>query len=203
MKKILGTIGCLFFTHCIFNSSLELREGISGFGTHFPALATVVTHTTGPILEMGCGDYSTPLLHALCAPTGRTLVSTDVSQEWIEFFLDMQRDWHTFIYVSAYEPHHDANNAWFSVGQGMWDTVGSDTHWSVVLIDHSPGLRRVADIIRLRPQTDIFVVHDTEDMQYGYDRVLKTFKYIYEYRRYHITTTIVSDTIDVAKFFEL
>ena len=203
MKKTLGIIGCLFFTHYIFNSPHELREGIANFGTHFPALALMVAHTTGPILEMGCGDYSTPMLHALCTPTKRMLVSADVSKAWLELFLYMQRDWHTFIYVPAYEQQHNGNNAWFSVGQGAWDTVGSNTRWSIVLIDHNPGLRRVIDIERLRPQTEIFVVHDTEDIQYGYDRVLKTFKYIYEYRQYHITTTIVSDTIDVAKLFEL
>jgi len=203
MKKIVGIIICLLFTHCIFNYSCELREGIAGYGTHFPVLATVVAQTTGPILEMGCGDYSTPMLHGLCAPTMRMLVSADVSETWLSLFLDLERDWHRFIYVPVYEGEHNGNNIWFSIGQWMWDTVGSDTHWSVVFIDHSPGLRRVIDIERLRSQTDIFVVHDTEDMRYGYDRVLKTFKYIYEYRRYHITTTVVSDTIDVAKFFEL
>jgi hypothetical protein len=203
MKKIIGIICCLFFTHYTFTSFPELRKGIANFGTRFPVLATVVANTTGPILEMGCGDYSTPMLHALCAPTKRMLVSTDVSRDWLELFLDLQRNWHTFIYVPAYEKQHSGNNAWFSIGQSAWNSVGSDTHWSVVLIDHNPGLRRVVDIERLRSQTDIFVVHDTEDEQYGYERVLKTFKYVYEYRRYHVTTTVVSDTIDVAKLFEL
>jgi hypothetical protein len=202
MKKI-GILASLFLTPMISNCVVELREGISGYGTHFPALATVVMHTTGPILEMGCGDYSTPMLHALCAPTKRLLVSTDVSKDWLEFFLDMQRDWHQFIHVPAYEEESALNNIWFSMGQDEWDSIGTDTHWSIVLIDHSPGLRRVVDLERLRPYTDIFVIHDTEDKRYGYDRVMRKFKYVYEYRRYHITTTIVSDTIDVAKFFEL
>lgn len=203
MQKTIRIIVCLLFAYHITNCATELREGIAGYGTHFPVLATIVAQTTGPILEMGCGDYSTPMLHALCAPTKRMLVSTDASEEWLEFFLDMERDWHRFIYVPAYEPRHDANTIWFSISQYMWDNIGSDTHWSVVLIDHSPGLRRIFDIQRLRANTDIFVIHDTEDKRYQYDRVIKTFKYVYEYRRYHVTTTVVSDTIDVAKFFEL
>jgi hypothetical protein len=203
MKKTLGIAICLFSTHLIFSAPQELRVGINSWGTHFPVLATVAAFTTGPILEMGCGDYSTPMLHGLCAPTKRTLVSTDASKTWIEFFTDMQRDWHTFIYVPAYGPESDENDTMFSLEQDAWDTIGSDTHWNIVFIDHRPGLRRVIDIKRLRPQTDIFVIHDAQDKAYKYDQVLKTFKYIYEYRRYHITTIVVSDTIDVAKFFEL
>jgi hypothetical protein len=203
MKKILTIAVCLLFTHHIFNAPQELREGINAYGTHFPVLATVVAHTTGPILEMGCGDYSTPMLHALCAPMKRTLVSTDAHKGWLELFVDMQRDWHTFTYVPAYEPHSELNNISFSIGQNAWDTIGSDMHWSIVFIDHSPGLRRVVDIERLRPQTDIFVIHDAQDTSHGYERVVKTFKYVYEYRRYHVTTLVVSDIIDVAKLFEL
>ncbi|HLW72531.1 MAG TPA: hypothetical protein VKR54_00605 [Candidatus Babeliales bacterium] len=203
MKKIFAIAICLLFTHHIFSATQERRVGINAWGTHFPVLATVVANTTGPILEMGCGDYSTPMLHGLCAPTKRTLVSTDASKQWLEFFADMQRDWHTLIYVPAYGPKSNEDDTMFSPEQDAWDSVGADTHWNIVFIDHRPGLRRVIDIERLRSQTDIFVIHDAQDRAYGYDRVLKTFKYVYEYRRYHITTKVVSDTIDVAKFFEL
>ena len=203
MKKIVVIVVCLFFTHNIFNAVQEFRNGINGFGTHFPVLATIAANTAGPILEMGCGDYSTPMLHALCAPMKRMLVSTDADKKWLELFLDMERDWHTFIYVPAYAQYSEKNTVWVSVGEDAWDAIGSDTHWSIVFIDHTPGLRRVVDIERLRSQTDVFVMHDAQDSYYGYDEVLKTFKYVYEYRRYHITTKVASDTIDVAKFFEL
>lgn len=203
MKKIVTIAAYLLFTHSISNAIQELRVGINAWGTHFPVLATVAAHTTGPILEMGCGDYSTPMLHALCAPTKRKLLSTDANKEWLELFIDMQRDWHTFTYVPAYEPYSTKNNISYSIGQDAWDAIGSDTHWSIVFIDHSPGLRRVVDIERLRPNTDIFVIHDAQDKSHGYDPVAQTFKYVYEYRRYHVTTLVVSDVIDVAKLFEL
>jgi len=205
MKMTLSTMLCVnvallsSISQC---SHQKLRDGISAYGTHFPALATIVANTQGPILEMGCGDYSTPMLHALCAPTKRMLVSTDVHQSWLSLFLDLQRSWHTFAYVPAYEKQDQRNNIWYCVGQDAWDSIGQDIHWSVVLIDHSPGLRRVVDIERLRKNTDIFVIHDTEDARYGYDRILNSFKYKYVYDRYNITTTVVSDTIDIATFFE-
>jgi hypothetical protein len=200
MKKItlnltLLIVGCL-------NAYTPLRQGIANHGTHFPALATIVANTQGPILEMGCGDYSTPLLHALCAPTQRFLVSTDADPRWVLLFLDYQRSWHRFQFVPAYEQHDGRNTLWYSVGQNAWDAVGNDVHWSIVLVDQSPGLRRVIDIERLRSHTDIFIVHDTQDSGYGYEPLLSSFKYKYVYDRYHITTTIVSDTIDIGLFFE-
>ena len=36
-----------------------------GYATRQPLLALAVAQTDGPILELGCGHYSTPLLHAL------------------------------------------------------------------------------------------------------------------------------------------
>lgn len=202
MKKILTMSALLLFVGNIMSNPEGLRNGIHGYGTHFPALATLVANTSGPILEMGCGDYSTPMLHALCAPTKRMLVSTDVDADWINLFMDMKRDWHSFIYVPAYEKKSASNSIWFSVGQDAWDVVGSDTHWSIVFIDHSPGLRRIHDIERLRSHTDIFIAHDADDERYEYDRI-KPFKYFYTYKRYHVTTIIMSDTVDVAKFFDL
>lgn len=195
----------------IFLSSLSLYAGekfrsgvisIAPYGTHFPALATVVAHTTGPILEMGCGDYSTPLLHALCSPTQRLLVSAESNKAWLSVFMDLQRSWHTFVYVPAYEKEDSRNNGWFSVDQDVWDLVGNDVQWSVVFVDHSPCNRRVIDIQRLRKNTDIFVIHDTEDKDYHYELVINTFKYKYVYENYLPLTAIVSDTIDVAQFFE-
>jgi len=43
------------------------------WGTHQVPLITVVVNTKGPILELGCGDFSTPILHALCTAEKRLL----------------------------------------------------------------------------------------------------------------------------------
>jgi hypothetical protein len=172
------------------------KLGDPTYGTHMAPLLTVVARTNGPILEMGCGDYSTPLLHALCAPTQRFLLSTDTDKRWLSLFLDLRTQWHQFDYIPVYEDDWSRNPK-----PELWDRIGTDRHWSVIFIDHRPGERRVVDIVRLRNYTDIFVVHDSQQPTYGYDRVLATFKYRYVYERYATQTTIVSDTIDVRQFF--
>lgn len=165
-------------------------------GSHMSMLLTAVTHTAGPILEMGAGDYSTPLLHAICSKTKRFVVTADTSKNLLYNFLDLQTDWHVFSYVPVYEDDWSVNPK-----PEMWDGVGLEVFWSVVLINHRPGERRVKDIERLRPHTKIFVVHDTQESGYGYETLLNSFKYKYVDDRYATETTLVSDTVDVSKFF--
>lgn len=163
------------------------------YGTHMAPLFTAVMRTDGPILEMGAGDYSTPLLHALCSEKKRFLLTVETDQKWIDNFIDLKNFWHDFIYVSPYG--EDSNLP-------TWDSVGNDQRWSIVLIDHRPGERRVRDIERLRNNTDIFVVHDTQQPSYNYEPLLSTFRYKYVYERYSTQTMLASDTIDVSKFFK-
>ncbi len=168
--------------------------GDANWGTHQTPLVTAVMNTNGPILELGCGDFSTPLLHAICSTNQRTLLSTDTDKKWLRLFLDLETPWHTFVYVPVFEnPRNPQEN--------KWDQIGTDIHWSIVFIDHHPGTRRAVDIKRLRSHTDIFVVHDTEKPYKGYSSILPSFKYRFVYKRYKKQTTLVSDTIDVATFF--
>lgn len=178
-------------------NQIEPRELASSYGTHMACLVAAAVHTDGPILEMGAGDYSTPLLHSVCSKNERYLLSTDTDQKWLSYFTDMENDWHKFKYVKVYEDDWEINPQ-----PNEWDAIGGDRHWSVVFIDHRPGERRVIDIARLRNNTEIFVVHDTEQSEYYYEPLLSSFRYKYVDKRYTTQTTVVSDTIDVRKFFK-
>lgn len=200
----------IFFTaSCPASSnSGRLLGGNPNYGTHMAALLTAVLHTTGPVLEMGCGDYSTPLLHALCKPTKRLIVSADCDQNWLNRFRYMENNLHQFIYV-------DLNKRTIKIKYKKrviqkviydhiekWNAIGTEQRWGVVLIDHDPFDRRAVDIMRLRSNADIIVVHDTQDPSYGYEPVLAQFKYRYTYNQYAVTTTLVSDVVDVATLFD-
>lgn len=165
-------------------------------GTHISVLATVVAHTDGPVLELGMGDWSTPLLHGLCSVNKRYLLSTETDQNWMALFQDLATNWHEFEFVPVFE---ESIERYYRPEK--WDTVGNEKRWSVVFIDHAPAERRLMDIARLRKNTDVFVVHDTEGRGYGLGPILDSFKYRYVEDRYSIETTVVSDVIDVTKFF--
>lgn len=52
--------------------------------THLPYLALAVLKFGGPVLEIGCGPYSTPLLRSLNVP----VTSIEREQEWVKKMLE-------------------------------------------------------------------------------------------------------------------
>lgn len=52
------------------------------FASHLPVLVREALAAQGPILELGCGDYSTPVLAAIAAHKGRSLTVYTSNREW-------------------------------------------------------------------------------------------------------------------------
>jgi len=164
---------------------------LSPWATHLSPLVAAVVNTKGPVMELGCGHYSTPILHTLCFPSKRKLLSIESNQKWISSFIYLESDWHKFLYVPQVSG---------------WDSVGENERWAVVFVDHAPAGRRKIDIQRLRNNVDIFVVHDSEtihDNIYDMEHILSSFKYRYNYVIYKTQTTLVSDIINVREFFDI
>jgi len=173
----------------------QLGGGDTKYGTHMVPLITAVQNTRGDIFEMGCGDFSTPLLHAVCLYQKRSILSADTSLEWLNLFKYLENDFHTFKYVDVYEDDWEKNPK-----PHKWDDIGN-REWGVVFVDHRPGERRKDDIKRLKDKAQIIVVHDTEYPGYGYEPILNLFKYRFDYKIYSTQTTLVSNKMDVSKLF--
>jgi len=95
-----------------------------------------------PVLEMGCGDGSTPYLRQYCKDNNREFISLETNPEWAAK--------HSSKLISTGWPVAD----WFWMKQ-----------YSVVLIDHKPGEhRRVAlELFAAHPvHFEIIVIHDSE-----------------------------------------
>jgi hypothetical protein len=104
---------------------------------------------------------------------------------------------HQFEYVPVYKNDWDIEPKPY-----LWDAIGNDQEWGVVFVDHRPGERRKIDVEKFKNSAQIIVVHDTQQPTYEYEPVLETFTYRYDYKRYSVYTTIVSNFIDVSKLFE-
>jgi len=149
------------------------------WATHLPALLACVAHTMGPVLELGCGVYSTPVLHAACA--GRHLVSVDRHAPWVQRFAHMRSKDHAVICAP--------------------DGAELAAHeWDVVLVDSTPAQGRIEEIARLRATSRLLVIHDTEPGRpvYRYDQILPSFPHARVWDREPTWTTIVSDVDDLA-----
>lgn len=161
--------------------------------SHQRSLIAAVMRTKGPILELGCGWYSSPLLHEIAAATGRPLVTIDNNKDWLEQFratdwpkeYGLERDGHKLILV------------------GWWGDAPFDLYprWGLCFVDQSQPAEREYAVRRLMDAVDVFVMHDTEEgPAYGYNRVLPMFKYRWDDKCQRAYTSIVSNVIDVSKW---
>lgn len=152
---------------------------IDAWGTHLPLLVRAVVMTEGPVIELGCGLYSTPVLHALCAGK-RPLVSVESNPEWAARFSQYERDGHEIIV-------------------GDWREPVSRHAWAVALVDHAPAADRAPAVRALKGRCRVIVCHDSEHRLYGLEPALADFAHRVEWKRYAPWTTAVSD-IDALQY---
>lgn len=129
----------------------ELAAGLK-WGSHLPAIAACFSQSIGPVLEVGVGHFSTPFLHALCLPAGRTLISVEADSEWGQPFKDKYLNpGHEFILGDYYAELTKLTKTFQPLPFGL------------SFIDNSPGgMRRAQDFATLLPFSRYLVVHDYE-----------------------------------------
>lgn len=146
-----------------------------GFHSHYPVLAAAVARTTGPVLELGCGWGSTPMLRAMCRSMGRNLESMDSNPTWAEEmgvpFMTNWRQW---------SPGHES--------------------YGVAFIDCAPGEARAELAMRLKGKAKFILLHDAEcDTMHGgggnyrYDLITPYFRFVEFYRMLRPVTLILSN----------
>lgn len=156
----------------MFSGSLGARETFSfawnPYATHQPVLYKIAKMTTGPIVEFGCGEGSTDMLHSLCKATGRLLISIDHDEEWLnrysskylgDGYIADNSGWHKFFSV----PKHEGNTMledWilFLDQCPLLKTVDFD----LCFVDQSPGLARTETILRLKDRARYVILHDCD-----------------------------------------
>lgn len=146
--------------------STQPKPQIDPYGTHLPLLIKVVGASTGPVLELGIGTNSTPVLHRLCAEQGRLVVSCDTDVNYIERLGPEYSDkFHEFYWIED------------------WDKADIEKPWGVVLVDHRPARRRYRDAARVAPFSEFTVCHDTElhrDRFYRWQRAFRHYKFRFD-----------------------
>lgn len=157
-----------------------IGQPTNAYDTHRPVLAETIIRTTGPILELGMGEGSTPTLSKI-AESGRQVWSYEDDWGWYDGYRRFQL-----------VPNHHV------LYTSNWDDALCELNWGVALVDHGRMDRRVREIGRLAQTTEIVVVHDTEDERYRYWTIWGLFKYRYDYRKLKPWTTAFSNFIDVS-----
>ena len=148
-----------------------------------PMLIKAVQASEGPILEIGSGLFSTPLLHWLCHEKGRRLITYENNEDYFKFAKGFQSKNHRIRLVKD------------------WEEIENKKRWGVILIDHEPAEQRRADILKFKDSADYIVIHDTErESRYGLKDVWPHFKYRRDWKACKPWTTVVSNFKDLSNF---
>jgi len=156
------------------------------YGTHMPALLQACLKTRGPVLELGVGVFSTPVLHWLCTIQSRKLTTIDNDPGWHQWGLQYSSADHQVLFVKD------------------WDDAPIEYGWDVALVDHSPDYRRAEEIARLAANAIYIVAHDANGRyhkQYGYDCVFPLFTHQTVYDKANPHTVVLSNFVDLADFW--
>ena len=159
------------------------------YGTHLPCLIRAMERTTGDVLELGMGVFSTPYLHYQCMLSKRKLVSYENCISWLNFFnqrYSYENEYHKMIFVEKYS---DAK---------------IDKLWSVILIDQTPDSSRSEEVKRLANLAKYIIIHDSGpkfDKQYGYDKIYSLFKYKSVWDKDTNQATVLSNFVDLKDFW--
>src|SRR3989344_623162 len=155
---------------------------LKGNSTYMPFLIRAIQMSEGPILELGAGIFSTPLLHWLCAEKRRRLFTYEDNKDFFEFARQFRSRNHRIISVDD------------------WDKIDIEKNWSVVLVDHLIE-RRAIEALRLKDCADYIVLHDTNVPKYKYEEVWPYFKEVKHWKFCTPWTSVVSNRKNL-KIFE-
>jgi len=185
----------------IIINKLLRTNGNGNWGSHVPILATILNHTSGDILELGSGYYSTSIIHQY-ATENRKVLTIESDCEWIRKLQTLfTSPYHKFYCNNTFKQNLTINELLYRISPYLVDTAYEDKYYSnnkfdVVFVDHAPNYRRHKDIIQMRKNSNIIIVHDTDDT------IFKTFKYVFRSKNLKPQTTVLSDTFDVKKLLE-
>jgi hypothetical protein len=148
-----------------------------------------MSRTTGDVLELGMGVFSTPYLHYQCILSERKLVSYENFKEWMQFFIDYH-----------YEcPNHEINFV------EKYSDAKIDKLWDVVLIDQTPDSSRTEEIKRLAWLAKYIIIHDSngnKEKTYHYSTIYPLFKYRTIWNKDKNHATVLSNWVDLKDFWE-
>ena len=161
--SVCGGVIVLTFMHSS-HAKIKFSHNENAHYTHQPVLYEIARTTEGPIIEFGCGYGSTDLLHEICKPTRRLLITLDDNLEWLSTFSKKYQEdaaWHKFIFVSGKStedpssPQHWIN---FLESSELLNT----TEFALCFIDQSPWLGRFETMKHMKNRARFTIIHDCD-----------------------------------------
>jgi hypothetical protein len=152
------------------------------WGSHLYVLMKALSKTSGPILEVGSGLFSTPYLYYACLESKRPVYCLESNPEYYERNKQFESDWYHIKFVENWDKED------FKCPTG--------DRWSVVLMDQDPGSRRRKDAPKVL-DAELILFHDSQSIrEYGYNSIFPLFKFRRDFTEVLPWTTICSNVTD-------
>ncbi len=175
MREVLMESVCFmepYATHQVPTITAAMRSGIL-----WPEL---------PILELGCGHYSTPLLASVAKAQERKLHIITSDPIWAKHF---EKDPYDLKVID----------------KSSWSTHRFPGEWGMVLIDHEElVVHRFAQLFKLHQNAKVVVFHDAnriEELGISWGLIHALYRHVYFFDRYFPTTVILSNFVDPSEWF--
>lgn len=159
------------------------------YGTHLPALIKAMEKTTGDVLELGTGLFSTPYLHYKCILDNRKLVSYENVKSWYDIL----------IHYGYPHKNHEINFV------EKYEDAPIEKPFDLVLIDQTPDSSRCETIQRLAGTAKYIIIHDSngnKEKTYHYSTIYPLFKYRSIWDRDKNHATVLSNLVNLDDFWK-
>ena len=155
------------------------------YASHYAVLAAAIARTAEPVLELGCGEGSTPMLHYMCKLGGRLLITLESNPDWIKKYEGYRHAQHIIEHVPD----------WSQVRRH----IPGAPRFGVVFVDNAPGDTRIKLIEQFKDEARFILAHDSErdwgtGAYYEYEKAKPLFKHVSEFRRWRPYTLILSNS---------
>lgn len=160
-------MSCVFFSALCLSGTLHANFAFSHrtdpYRTHQPVLYEIAIHTSGPIVEFGCGYGSTDMLHEICKENKRLLISLDDNLEWLLKFSEKysnDSEWHKFIFVPGKNLDDMDNPRHWVEFMNICELL--KMNFDICFVDQHPWLGRFETIKHMKDKARFIILHDCD-----------------------------------------
>jgi hypothetical protein len=134
------------------------RSSALFYGTHASVLADVACATRGPILELGGGNHSTPILHKVALRMNRTLVTVDHNPRWLDALGLGTSPFHQTVTINGWRDADFSSEPMRKLLQ---------QRWALVFVDQGNWWGRMHSIRKLRKRASYICIHDWDALSFS------------------------------------
>jgi hypothetical protein len=125
-----------------------MKKKRARWGTHQAVLLDTVDKVNKPVLELGCGIWSTVQIHDALKDRGIKILTVEPNPEWLSRYLHLKTELHDLRCVKNADM------------PGFYEQ--DDEQWGLVFIDNSTWWARKLAVQKYKDIADYIVLHDCD-----------------------------------------